>query len=177
MTFDKTQIGVARGMAFAAGIVVGLFAIAFVTQWPNFVLEEKIIARLQLAAHAILAPTAVLLLCIARLAKHRFSTPEEIGGGALAGGTEKARLLQSLLQNTLEQTVLAIPLYFAASFLFPLRLLPLVACSAFLFIVGRLLFLRGYSGGAQYRALGFGLTFYPSVALLLLIVVVILFGG
>jgi uncharacterized membrane protein YecN with MAPEG domain len=45
-----------------------------------------------------------------------------------------------------------------------------VPISAILFLVGRVLFWRGYAQGAPARALGFALTFYPSVAMLLLIV-------
>jgi uncharacterized membrane protein YecN with MAPEG domain len=37
------------------------------------------------------------------------------------------------------------------------------------FFVGRILFWRGYARGAPARALGFALTFYPSVAMILLI--------
>jgi len=51
-----------------------------------------------------------LLICIARLAKHRFFTPEDINGSALTSGTERARLLQALLQNTREQTCPAVPI-------------------------------------------------------------------
>ncbi len=42
--------------------------------------------------------------------------------------------------------------------------------AAVLFAVGRVLFWRGYARGAPGRAMGFGLTFYPSVALLALLV-------
>jgi len=77
-----------------------------------------------------------------------------------------AKLLQALLQNTLEQTVLAFPVYLAASLVFPARFLPMVAAAAALLVVGRIRFFRGYARGAPSRAAGFGLTFYPSVALL-----------
>jgi hypothetical protein len=116
----------------------------------------------------------MLFICIARLAKHRFNTPQDIQGGALTEGSERAKLLQSLLQNTLEQAVLALPIYFAASIFFPSGLLPLVVAAAFLFVVGRLLFFRGYAGGAASRAVGFGLTFYPTLALLVVLVVFVI---
>ena len=45
-----------------------------------------------------------------------------------------------------------------------------VPAAAILFFVGRVLFWRGYAHGASARALGFALTFYPSVAMLLLVV-------
>ena len=170
MAFNKTQIGVAGGMAVAVGIVAAAFALAYLAPWPNSAIHATLGLRLELAALAALAPIISLLFCIARLAKHRFATPQDIQASALAPGTERARLLQAMLQNTLEQTVLAVPLYFAASLLFPPKLLAIVACGATLFIVGRILFFRGYANGAAARAVGFGLTFYPSVALLFLVI-------
>jgi hypothetical protein len=167
MALDRIQSGVAQGMAAAIAIAAGVSAIAYVLQWPQFSDAASIASRLQLAAVAALTPASALFVCIARLAKHRFSTPQDIQGSALTEGTERARLLQALLQNTLEQTVLAIPAYSAAALVFPARLLPLVAAAAALFLIGRVLFFRGYARGAPFRAIGFGLTFYPSVALLL----------
>lgn len=167
MPLDHIQSGVARGMAAAVAIAVGVSAIACVLQWPHLSDAASIASRLKLAALAALAPASALFVCIARLAKHRFSTPQDIQGSALTEGTERARLLQALLQNTLEQTVLAIPVYLAAALVFPARLLSLIAAAAALFLVGRGLFFRGYASGAPFRAIGFGLTFYPSVALLL----------
>ena len=40
------------------------------------------------------------------------------------------------------------------------------AAAALLFLIGRILFSRGYERGASARAVGFGLTFYPSVLML-----------
>lgn len=157
-------------MAVAVGIVAAAFALAYLVPWPHSANHVTLGSRLELAALAALAPTISLLFCIARLAKHRFATPQDIQASALTHGTERARLLQAMLQNTLEQTVLAVPLYFAASLLFPPKLLSLIACGAILFIVGRILFFRGYASGAPARAAGFGLTFYPSVALLCLVI-------
>ena len=164
-------------MAWAIFLAIGVFAIAYVLQWPKFPSETSLVVRLKLATLAGLAPAAVLLLCIARLAKHRFTTPQDIHGSALTEGTERARLLQALLQNTLEQSVLAIPLYLAASLVFPARFLPLVAAAAALFVVGRIQFFRGYARGAPSRATGFGLTFYPSAALLISVIAVAVLQG
>ena len=177
MGFDSTQKGVARGMAAAVVFAVGVFAFAYVVQWPNFPGQTSVALRLKLAAWAALAPAAALFVCIARLAKHRFTTPQDIHGSALTEGTERAKLLQALLQNTLEQAVLAIPVYLATALVFPPRLLPLVAAAAALFVVGRIAFFRGYAAGAPSRAAGFGLTFYPSVALLVSVVAAAVLRG
>ena len=48
-----------------------------------------------------------------------------------------------------------------------LSVLPLAAIS---FGIGRVLFFVGYRKGASFRALGFAMTFYPSVLMLLCLV-------
>lgn len=108
-----------------------------------------------------------LLVSVGRLANHRFFSPADIDGGGLSEGSPRARLFQSLIQNTLEQAVLAIVAYGAWLWLAdePRRGLAIVC--ALLFGIGRLLFFAGYALGAPYRALGFTLTFYPTVGLYL----------
>jgi hypothetical protein len=115
----------------------------------------------------ILFVAAWLLICVGRLAGHRFFTPEDIDGGGVAGNSPKAALLQALLQNTLEQTVLAMVAYAAWLWLAPPERLGLVIVFSAYFAVGRILFFVGYSYGAPARALGFTLTFYPNVGLFL----------
>jgi hypothetical protein len=172
MSLDQTQEGVARGMAIAVVVAIGVFASVYLLHWPDLSEHADITSRLKLTAFACLVPTTMLLLCIARLAKHRFSTPQDIGGSGLTNGTERARLLQSLLQNTLEQTAIALPIYFAAALIFSVKLLPLLIAAAFLFAIGRLLFFQGYASGAPSRAVGFGLTFYSSLVLLVVVIAV-----
>jgi len=48
---------------------------------------------------------------------------------------------------------------------------------AALLVVGRIQFFRGYASGAPSRAAGFGLTFYPTVALLISVVAVAVLQG
>jgi hypothetical protein len=106
---------------------------------------------------------------IAMLARHRFFTPADIDGGGLSEGTSTAKLLQSILQNTLEQSVLALSVHAIWAAAMPSAWQAAVPAAAILFFLGRLLFWRGYSRGAPARALGFALTFYPTVAMLALI--------
>ena len=114
-----------------------------------------------------------LAICVARLGQHRFSTPEDIDGGGLTVGSQQAHVLQSVLQNTLEQTVLAVLVHTIWAVVVPLSWIPAVLAAAILFFLGRFLFSRGYASGAPARALGFGLTFYPSLLMLVLVVVTV----
>ena len=163
---DKTQRGVVRGMALAVLTAVAVFAVS-----ATFLARDAgsdLGSRVTIAAWAILLPAFTLFVCIARLAKHRFFTPQDIHGSGLTGGTDKAKLLQALLQNTLEQSGLALPVYLATAIVAPAPLLPLVPAAAAMFLAGRLFFFAGYANGAPARAYGFGLTFYPTVLMLLL---------
>jgi hypothetical protein len=162
MAFIRTQAGVAAGMAAGFAATVAAFA------WPRLPAvptggEERI--ALWLAAS--MSISVWLLIGVALLARYRFFTPADIDGGGLSEGTPGAKLLQSLIQNTLEQAALAIPAYGAWLWLAPDGRRGLVIVCAGLFGLGRLLFFLLYRFGAPARALGFTLTFYPTVGLYL----------
>jgi hypothetical protein len=160
MGFSKAQRRVAFGMA--SGLLVTLACLAAVALLrPTAFFAATLLGRLQLLAASALAPTIALTVAIARLAAHRFRTPRDLDGSGLAAGTERAKVLQALLQNTLEQMVLALPVYAAWVVLAPVHLLAVVPTAASLFVLGRALFFQGYARGASGRALGFALTFYP----------------
>src|SRR5262245_39802617 len=107
---------------------------------------------------------------IAMLARHRFFTPADIDGGGLSDGTPTAKVLQSVLQNTLEQVVLAVLAHLIWAATMPWRWQAAIPAAAMLFFLGRALFSRGYARGAPARALGFALTFCPTVAMLVVAV-------
>ncbi len=61
-------------------------------------------------------------------------------------------ILQSLLQNTLEQLVIALGVYTAWSLLMPASWLSVVPLCSMLFAIGRIFFFKGYKQGAPARA-------------------------
>ena len=132
------------------------------------------VAVAQRIAFAISADTFIALwfgISIGLLAKHRFFTPEDIDGSGLTQGTATANILQATLQNTLEQTVLAVLVHLSWATLRPVSWILAIPAAVALFLLGRVLFARGYRGGAPSRALGFALTFYPSMLMLVILVV------
>lgn len=154
-------------MAVALATAIAVFVLS-VACLPGVVpLASDLAARLTLASWAVVLPLTTLLICIARLAKHRFFTPEDIHGSGLSDGTERAKYLQALLQNTLEQSCLAIPVYIATAMLAPAVCLPVIPAAALMFLVGRLAFFAGYAKGAPARAFGFAFTFYPTALMIL----------
>ena len=166
MLSDKQQ-GVLRGMLAAVAITLVVLALAIAAPPQAFI--HAFPGSLAQALKWDTLVVACLMLCIGLLARHRFFTPEDIDGGGLTSGTAKAHVLQSGLQNTLEQAVLAISAHVAWAASMPASWQAAVPAAAVLFVLGRVLFLRGYAHGAAARAIGFALTFYPSVAMLLAI--------
>jgi hypothetical protein len=161
------QHGVMKGMIAAvivAATGLGLGAVQYPQDWLP---DGSPQARLTLAAQCLLAGAFWLLLSIGLLARHRFFTPEDIDGSGLTSGTEKAKVLQAVLQNTLEQTTLAALTYIAFAALAPAGYLGALPAAALLFWCGRALFWNGYEKGAASRAFGFALTFYSTVLLFL----------
>lgn len=124
--------------------------------------------RLNLFACSLILPVIMLIICIVRLAQHRFFTLEDIDGSGLSEGSPRAKVLQALLQNTLEQLAVAMPVYLLAALTLRSDLLAIVPSTAALFVVGRIFFFMGYAGGAPSRAFGFALTFYSTVILSLI---------
>lgn len=162
VTFRKTQLGVAGGMA--AGFLLTIAAFL----WPTLPYVPSDTQRqLGLWSACSLLICVWLLVAVARLAHHRFFTPEDIHGSGISENTAKAALLQAQLQNTLEQALLAVVAYGAWLLMGPPQRAGLVVVFTAYFGVGRLLFSVGYSFGASARALGFTLTFYPTVSLYL----------
>lgn len=164
MVLNHAQIRVAVGMVIGAMVAMVALYASIGGHWlPP--LPDDWAGRTSVWMVSSLAVGSWVVVGIARLARHRFFTPEDIDGAGLTAGTEKVRLLQSILQNTLEQALIAVIAYGAWSYLAPRDwgALPLL-CSLF-FGVGRILFFVGYEKGAPARALGFTLTFYPTIGL------------
>ncbi|MGH7888907.1 MAG: MAPEG family protein, partial [Candidatus Binatia bacterium] len=130
--------------------------------------------RLAWAAQWALLPMLVLMISIMRVANHRFGTPEDIDGSGLTSGTPRILVLGAILQNTLEQAVLACAAYMIWAPVMPLRWMGAIPAAAVLFVAGRILFAAGYERGAPGRALGFGLTAYPTFGMLVSAAVVLL---
>jgi hypothetical protein len=167
---DK-QLGVLKGMALAMTasvltIIFGIFLDPF-----SYTLVENTQGRMDVLGLSIILPTLFLVVSIGRLARFRFFSPDDIDGSALTKASGNAALLQSLLQNTLEQCIIAVFVYTAWCFLMPVYWLSAIPLCSVLFALGRILFFKGYKNGAASRAFGFALTFYPTIVLFLILIV------
>lgn len=169
MVFSAKQRGVVQAMMIGAVFSIALICLGIFFNPFNFASNFSLESKISILFKS-LSPIAICLaFAIARIAKHRFFSIEDIDGSGLRPGSERAILLQSLLQNTLEQSVLAALVYAIWVFLMPSTWLSVVPLATASFTFGRVLFFIGYRRGAPGRALGFTMGFYPTVAMLTLI--------
>ena len=174
MDFSAKQTSVIRGVIPAAVLsVIGMCAVPLLLP-VNARPADEPAARLAWALPWTLAPLLMLMISIMRVANHRFASPEDIDGSGLTVGSARVLVLRAILQNTLEQAVLAVVAYLIWSFTMPLNWLRVIPAAALLFAVGRILFMRGYERGAGGRAAGFGLTAYPSFGMLVTLAAVLI---
>jgi uncharacterized membrane protein YecN with MAPEG domain len=170
MAFTVKQRGVLKGIIIGVTItvvvIVGAIFFGRAVVAPDAAVGERIAFALK--ADACIA--LWLAISIGLLARHRFFTPEDIDGGGLTHGTETANILQATLQNSLEQTVLAVLVHLAWAVLMPANWMSAIPAAVVLFLCGRVLFLSGYRKGAPARAFGFALTFYPTVLMLVFVI-------
>ena len=170
MSLTHTQKGTVLGRLI--GVVSALAVIIVGVRFDPFEFDPpaQVIEKLWVATTSVVLVCVFLVFCIGRLARHRFFTPDDIDGAGLTEGTAKAKVLQALLQNTLEQTMLACIIYYAWALLMPETWLFVIPLAALTFAIGRVLFFAGYTGGAPARATGFAITFYPSLIMLAVII-------
>ena len=166
MELTEKQKGVVRGVIPAAlATFVGLAGISFLIPMSALPADEPA-ARLAWALRWALLPILTLMISIMRVANYRFASPDDIDGSGLTAGTERVLVLRAILQNTLEQSVLAVAAYMIWATVMPPSWLRAIPIAALLFVTGRILFARGYERGASGRATGFGLTAYPTFGML-----------
>jgi hypothetical protein len=158
----RKQNGVARGIGIALGLTIAAAILGY-SRSAAATLESRA-ATLGIAA---LVLGLWVAAAIGDVARRRFASHGAIDGRDRAdAGVDGAN---AVLRNTVEQALLAGLAYTALTLLSDHARVP-VALFAACFSAGRLLFWTGYRDGAEARSLGFGLTFYPSIAALLMAV-------
>ena len=175
MDLTDKQKGVVRGVIPAAVLTIaGLGGVSLLLPVRMLPVDEPG-ARLAWALQWALLPVLALMISIARVGNQRFYSAEDIDGSGLTDGTPQVRVLRAVLQNTLEQAVLAVAAYAIWAVVMPHAWLRSICIAAPFFVAGRVLFSRGYARGAAGRAMGFGLTAYPTFGMLVTVGVVLAF--
>lgn len=158
--------GMVSLVALAAAVPAGYFALPVIVTFP-----ESLVERLAFAARASIFVLFCVVVAIGMVSTARRLSPHDIGGSAARAPSEKVAIHVAILQNTLEQAVIAVGLYFALAALLSGPWLSLIPVGVLFFLAGRVLFLRGYARGVEGRALGMTLTMMPTVLGYLLVLV------
>ncbi|MBE1528134.1 hypothetical protein GGC65_002590 [Sphingopyxis sp. OAS728] len=124
---------------------------------------DDLAERLGFAFRLDLAVLLCLAVAIFRVSTQRVRSPEDIGGSASPSESPAVRQSRAILQNTLEQVVLAVPAHLALATVLPPERTAVLAALVLLFVTGRAAFAFGYPYGAPGRSFGFGLTVYSTM--------------
>ena len=171
------QRHVARGMATALILTIVVCGAGIAVLGSFVPLLSDTSDRLAFALRADLFVAAMFAASIAAVAKGRFFSTADIAGSALTPPGPRIAVAAAVLQNTLEQSVLAVIVHCALVTLLRGSEVVLIPVLVGLFCVGRCCFAIGYKYGAAGRAFGFGLTFYPTLMALGLALVLLVTRG
>ncbi|MEI9885662.1 MAG: MAPEG family protein [Rhizomicrobium sp.] len=161
----RRQVLVAIGMTASVVILLLLYSTPGLALRFAPPLGDDEAARLAYAARWLLVPALCLFAGIAAVANRRFFLPEAMDG-TRAPESRSLEINLRYNQNTLEQTVLAAVAWTGLALVLPHERLGLIGMLAVLFAAGRVLFWIGYLIAPWARAIGFGLTFYPTAVVL-----------
>ena len=164
----RKQIFVAIGMAAAVITLVILWVNLSYLHLPLPDGDDPA-SRLAFAARWLLLPAVALFAGIAVVANQRFFVADAIDG-ARASQSRLIEITQRYNQNTLEQVVLAAIAWAGLALALPHEKLTLIPAMGVVFIIGRALFWIGYLIAPVARALGMGLSAYPTFAALIWLV-------
>jgi uncharacterized membrane protein YecN with MAPEG domain len=158
--FQQEQRRVALRMTAALSVTVLVVSTCL---YQGAAAPAPLAERLIVTARADVFVLCWLAATIGNVARLRFFSTNDIAGSGSGKATAEVGRASAVLQNTLEQVVLAVPVHAALAVLVTSSV-PLIVALAALFAFGRLLFWIGYAKGAEARAFGFALTFYPTLA-------------
>lgn len=107
MALDKAQRGVAVGMGATVLFSAILLALAYIFKPFGGPDTGDMAGRLKYVLRAGIVPFLWLLVSIGNVARARFFSPADINGSGLTEASARIRVGAAVLQNTLEQSVLA----------------------------------------------------------------------
>lgn len=161
------QSKVVRNAVLAAFFCAAVLAGAYFGLPLVFAFPTDLAGRLAFALQADLFILLWLAVAVRMVSRVRFVSAEDNRGAAYGPPSAKLAVKAAFLQNTLEQSVLAIGAHLVLATLIEGSALSLIVGAVVLFVIGRAAFLLSYPGGAGARAFGMVVTALPSIGALL----------
>src|SRR5262245_33240723 len=103
-------------MAAAAALVALVLSVAALAGGPT---ELPLEDRLAVAARASLIAVGWVVAVVGNLARMRFFSTADLHAAAAPSESEAVRIQRAILQNTVEQALIAVPVYGALALLLP----------------------------------------------------------
>jgi hypothetical protein len=158
------QSKVVRNALLAAVFCAAVLASTYFGLPMLFSFPTDLAGRLAFALQADILVLLWLALAVRMVSRVRFVSAADNRGAAYAPPSAKLAVKAAFLQNTLEQSVLAIGAHLVLATLIEGPTLALLVGAVALFVIGRASFLASYSNGAGARAFGMVVTSLPSMA-------------
>lgn len=106
MGLDQKQRGIVLRVPIAA-LMVAVCMIVALRSPPTFLLPKSEALIIPCAARWGVLPAICVAILIVRVGMHRFFSSRDIDGSGLTKGTPEILILRAILENTVEQTVIA----------------------------------------------------------------------
>jgi len=167
MTFSAEQ----KAIAVRSGLAILITAAAVASAWlwlsPRLLGAAPDMATADRLAYALKADLLVFLWlagCLRAVASIRFRSDADRPGSAYAARSSRLAMPAAVLQNTLEQTVLAVGAHLVLATVLRGEEMVVLPVLVALYLIGRVLFAHGYARGAAARAFGMALTGASTIA-------------
>lgn len=157
------QKRILRSSLYAGLVVAAVFALSFFVIGPHLAFPEALADRLGFALQANVVLALVLIVAVQRVSSGRYRSAVDNRGSAFGQPSERIAVDVAFLQNTLEQTVIAVVIHLAFAATVSGSMLIFIPSACCLFVAGRIAFRLGYPYGAGARAFGMALTALPSL--------------
>ncbi|MBD3847321.1 MULTISPECIES: MAPEG family protein [Bosea] len=159
--FSSDQMGIIRGSAAALTLAAIVLTAGYVWLPPGLLRLNPEMGLGERVAFTLKADILMFLWlagCVGAVSRGRFYSPADIRGSAFGQPSPAIAVRAAVLQNSLEQTVLAFGAHLTLAALLRGPELVLIPLLVALFLAGRVAFAFGYAKGASGRAFGMALT-------------------
>ncbi len=161
LPLERSRIRRQAALAFLVCGVVLSAALVWLPQWMAF--PQDTVGRLAFALRADLFFLIWLLVGVGWVSTIRRYSAQDSPGSAFGPPSRRLAIPMAFLQNTLEQTFIAVVGFLALATVEGDAPLAYVCASIPLFAIGRVTFARGYPRGAGGRAFGMVTTAVPTL--------------
>lgn len=167
MAFDSEQRGILRGSALALCFALATAGAGYAWLPPRWFGLSNAMTTADQIAFALKADVLLfvwLAWCVRAVSKRRFRSAVDRKGSGFGRPSEAIAIPTAVLQNSLEQTVLAFGAHLVLATVLRGPELVIIPLLVTLYIIGRVTFSLGYAQGAVRRSFGMALTAAPTLA-------------